>query len=406
MNVGSHEVVKESGVPTPKCSIVIPYKARLRNVQLAFEALAGQTLPRQEFEVVLGVMEHSPEFTALCQEYADRLDIVTVGCSFDWQVGRARNLALQMARGEVIVLLDVDMVVPPHFLANLWERHFADGATVCVVGQMLDYDNNNTDVGTGEPQAYAHYRELLSRLEVQGPGKADPRLRTEHVIPWSFAWTALIALPRAAVLRHGLFFDLNFHGYGVEDLEWAYRVARSGIPVRMAEDVFGIHLPHPRNVAANRDTEQVNYRYFLNKWPDVDVELAVAFGDFEANGEARKLRGELARVLPEGTGPAVVRGRLSGVDTVVIGAYLEAGGKLVLPAGLTFDDGVEPDVLPLCGLALPWTTGSVQRCVVAPTLDGLDARYRATIGKEAARVQGGLEDPARDTVPAGTAGGR
>jgi hypothetical protein len=35
-------------------------------------------------------------------------------------------------------------------------------------------------------------------------------------------------------------------------------------------------------------TERVNHLYFLSKWPDVEVELAVAFGDFEANGEAGK----------------------------------------------------------------------------------------------------------------------
>jgi hypothetical protein len=40
---------------------------------------------------------------------------------------------------------------------------------------------------------------------------------------------------------------------------------------------------------------------------------------------------------------------------------------------------------------------------MAPTFDGLDARYREVIGKEAARVQGGLDEPALVADPVGRA---
>ncbi|GAB1691173.1 glycosyltransferase family 2 protein [Krasilnikovia sp. M28-CT-15] len=371
----------------PKVSIVIPYRQRLRNIRIAFEAFARQTLPRAEFEIVLGVMEHAPDFTALCQEFSDRLDIVAVSCSYDWQVGRARNLALRMARGSVVVLLDADMAVPRRFLENLWERHFAGGQEHCVVGQMIDYDNNTADVTSAEARPYAFYADRLAELDRHGPGPADARLRTAHVIAWAFAWTALIALPRDTITRHDLFFDLNFHGYGVEDLEWAYRVSRAGVPIVMREDVFGIHLPHQRNVAANRRTEEANYRYFLGKWPSVEVELAAAFGDFEANQQLVAFRRELSEVLPSGSaGPAVVRGASAGVDTVVVGAGLGADGEVCLPVGTTFDAEPEVTVLPLAGLALPFPTGSVQRCVISPSVRGFSTRYRKHILAEAGRV--------------------
>ena len=375
----------------PKFSIIIPYKQRLHNVRLAFEALAQQSLPRGEFEVVVGAMEHSPDFTVVCQEFSDPLDIVAVGCSYQWQVGRARNLALRMARGSVVVLLDVDMVVPRRFLENLWDQHFAEGQRQCVVGQMIDYDNNGTDVVSVESRPYSYYADLLARLEEDGPGPVDARLRTKHVIPWAFAWTALVALPRAAIVQHDLVFDLKFHGYGVEDLEWAYRVSLAGIPIVMSEGVFGIHLPHQRNVAANRQTEEANYRYFLGKWPSVEVELATVFGDFQANEELPVFRRELADVLEHtSSGPAVVRGILDGVDTLVVGGSLGHAGEVALPAGMTFDES-DVTVFPLAGLALPLESGSVQRCLLLPAVGNFSTKYREAILAEAGRV-------ARETV--------
>ena len=42
-----------------KLSVCIPYKARLDNLKIALEALAQQTMHARDFEVMIGVMEHS-----------------------------------------------------------------------------------------------------------------------------------------------------------------------------------------------------------------------------------------------------------------------------------------------------------------------------------------------------------
>ncbi|WP_129840941.1 glycosyltransferase [Streptomyces sp. RFCAC02] len=363
-------------------SVVIPYRQRLANLRLALSSLAEQTLPRDEFEVVVGALDYSPEYTAMCAGFLDRLDIVSVLSPAPWQVGHARNLALRQARGDVIVCLDADMTVPPGFLAGLWERHYAYGQRVCVTGQMLDYDNNGSDVAEVTARPWEHYRAQLAALEARaaaGDGvRDDPRLGTPHVIPWAYAWTALVAVPRALVEEHGLYFDPEFHGYGVEDLEWAYRIAATGTPVVMAPDVYGIHLPHARNVAANKETETRNYRYFVRKWPGPDTELAAAFGDFEANAMAREYRAALAGAAGPGRSLAVVR---SG-DRLWIGAEADAAGGAV--TGGPFPAGAE--TLPLGGVALPFDDGGMGEVRVLPAVGRLPARYRDAVLAEARRV--------------------
>ncbi|GAB7036585.1 glycosyltransferase [Catenuloplanes niger JCM 9533] len=339
--------------------MVIPYRGRPDNLRLALSSLAEQTLAPQ---VVIGAMEYSAEYVAICREFTPALEIVSVLSAAPWKVGEARNLALRQATGEVVVLMDVDMTLPSRALENLYRRHFGYGQRVCVVGQMLDYDNNTGDVTSVVAQPWEHYRKVLDDLQAQDVVDADPRLHTPHVIPWSFAWTALIALRRDATP----FFDEAFTGYGVEDLEWAYRVSRSGTPIVMGRDLYGVHLPHVRDVAANRRTEAANYRYFLRRWPGHDVELACALGDFEANAAYP----ELLRAL----GGA----RLSVV--------LEPGD--VLTVGVPDDDPrpAARERFPIVGLALPYEDHSIAEARLLPPVLRLGSRFTGLVRAEAHRV--------------------
>ncbi|MFD8722615.1 glycosyltransferase family 2 protein [Streptomyces sp. NPDC059629] len=378
---------------TVKFSIVIPYKRRLDNLRLCFESLAEQTLNSAEFEVLVGAMEYAPEYVSLCAEFADRLTIVSVLSAAEWQITHARNLAMRQASGQVMVQLDADMALPPRFLENLYQRHFAYGQNICVIGQMLGYDNNNSDVESVDVRPFDHYRSELAALDAADRVRQDMRLHVDHVIPWAFAWTALIVLPTALVREHDLYFDEDFRGYGVEDLEWAHRICATGTPIVMAEDVYGIHLPHPRSVAGNRATEQLNYHRFVRKWPGPEVELAAAFGDFEANGMALDYRRELTAVASPGHGLAVITGQVGGQRTLVVGAVVEAG-QTQLPAGLRvpFDARPRPEMLPIAGLVLPFPERSIDVCHVLSPVSRLSDPYRKAVLGEVERV-------ARTVVP-------
>ncbi|MFI1357744.1 glycosyltransferase [Streptomyces sp. NPDC020898] len=381
-----------------KFSIVIPYKQRLDNIRLCFESLAEQTLDRSRFEVLVGAMEYSPEYVALCREFTDRLTIVSVLSADEWQITKARNLAMRQASGQVTLQLDVDMALPPRFLENLYQKHFAHGQNVCVIGQMIGYDNNNSDVDTVDVRPFSHYREQLAELDAADGVRLDMRMHVDHVIPWAFAWTALIALPTALVREHDLYFDEDFRGYGVEDLEWAHRICATGTPLVMAQDVYGIHLPHTRSIAGNRTTEKLNYRRFVRKWPGAEVELAAAFGDFEANGKVIDFRRELAAVLgADDHGLAVVAGEVGGESVLVIGAVVDAG-QTRLPAGLgvRFDAHVRPEVLPIAGLALPFSDQSIDTCYVLPPVARLSDEYRKIILGEADRVAKAVAGPVEE----------
>ena len=130
-----------------RISVVIPYKQRLESIKAVLAALADQTMDVSQFEVVVGVLEYSEDYVAMCRSFANRLRIVSVLADDDWNVSKARNLAIRQANGKVTVLLDADMVLPEHVLSTLWSEYFANGEDVCVLGQALGYSCVVEDLG-------------------------------------------------------------------------------------------------------------------------------------------------------------------------------------------------------------------------------------------------------------------
>jgi len=372
-----------------KLSVAIPYFRRLDNVELAFEALAHQTIDRSEFEVVVGAMEYCTEYISLCRQFSDRIDITSVVTARSFDIPRARNLCLRQARGRVVVQTDADTLLPPTALQNLYERHFSFAQKVCVVGQVVGYGNNNDgDVEAIEARPYAHYAPVLDELAGAFGVSRDPRFGVAHVIPWAFAWTGLIALPMDTVREHDLYFDEDFRGWGVDDLEWGYRICASGTPIVLREDVYALHVPHIRDSAANRVTEGANYHRFLRKWPSRDVELAHAIGDMAANSHYLDFLAELKRLGgDERCGFGTIRGTVGGSDVLVLGADLDDQRRVTDRRLLAlFDDRSEIEVLPLVGVGVPYEDASVDECRVLLRLDELAPQFREAVRSEAHRV--------------------
>lgn len=375
-----------------KLSVCIPYKARLDNLAIALEALARQTLSAADFEVIIGAMEYSTELIAMCSGFRDRLNLVTVCSSREFHIPRARNLAMRNAAGAVVVQIDADTMLAPDALQRLWDYCFAFGQRACAVGQVVGYDNNTGgDIESVELRPYEDHLAALQEMAAAPGWPADPRFRVEHNIPWAFAWTGLIAVPAAAVAADQLYFDESFRGWGNDDLEWGYRVCASGIPIVLRPDVYGLHLPHRRDAAANRRTGQANADRFLRKWPARDVELARLAGDTGANG----LWPDYLAAVARASGAAafgVAVGTVSGGTGLLIGVPVDDADHPVDRGYLAGFDGVAADVtiLPLTGIALPFAAGEVASCRVGPRIQRLPAGYRDAVLAEAGRVSGSV----------------
>jgi glycosyltransferase involved in cell wall biosynthesis len=372
-----------------KLSISIPYKQRLANISIVFEALANQTMKSSEFEVIIGAMEYSEEYLALCQKFTNRINIISVLSADEFSIPRARNLAMKQASGSVVVQMDADTLLPPTALQNLYDKHFAFGQNICVVGQVVGYGNNTDgDVEDVKTQPYKKYKDAFTELENSKENPRDPRFQVDHIIPWAFGWTGLIALPLATVHKHGLYFDEDFKGWGVEDLEWSYRICKNTIPIVLCKDVYAIHLPHKRNSAAYHKMGLENFRRFLRKWPYLDVELVCAFNDIKANelflyfiNDMRKVCGKEGNIL------GIIHGPKQGKDVLVVGTILNEEYQVIDSSIKNFfDDWSRVEVLPLVGMALPYLDKEVHECFILPPVTQLLDKFGEIIKEEIKRI--------------------
>ncbi len=376
-----------------KFSVVIPYRRRLDNIRVVFQSLTEQTMDPSQFEVIVGAIEYSEEFVRLCQEFTDRLTIMAVMSAGEWNVCRARNLAMRQVSGQVVVILDADMAIPPRLLERLSSEYFTQGREICVLGRAAGYDDTLTksDMRSASMLPFGHYRELLSELEQNGGVVEDLRDDIEDPpLPWTLVWGGLVALPAVLVGQHGLTFDEGFTGWGAEDQELGYRIQAAGIPIELAKDIFGLHLPHERDIAFQEKFSKVNQRYFLTKWPSLGVESWRRFSWHEVNLIYRNIQEEVTRCAGgSGRTLGVAWGVVEGNEVLVVGAVLDEEHRLIgqeVPA--IFDGETPREVLPLAGFALPYDDLQFQECHVMPPAYCLSERYREAVLAEAGRVAG------------------
>jgi GT2 family glycosyltransferase len=367
-----------------RVSVVIPYFRRLRNLRLVLAALAEQDLARGEFEVVVGSLEHCSELAALLGEFSGRVDVRCVCVAEPWNVARARNLALHAVEGDIVQLLDADMLLPRGYLRRLIAR-FQACASQVLVGQMLNYDEGADVHGFGEHD-FGFYRDRFLAREDRAGLPPDIRWTIEQPLPWALCWTAAIALPRTALQGSQLYFDTRFKGWGVEDTEWGFRLTQAGLPIVFADDLWAIHLPHPRNVASNHHDEALNFDRFLRKWPCFDVEVVAAFGDVKGNLRYRDLQDEASRVRGAADELGVVEFAARDGAALAIGA-VRAAGRLANPElDATLAAASPCKLLPIFGFRLPYDSSSIARVEVLSTLRRAPAALQELVKSEAQRV--------------------
>ncbi len=198
---------------TLRLSVVVPTYNRRNSLLRLLEALAGQSFPADELEVLVvddGSSDGSPTVAremAAAMPYTMRvLDQPHGGPA------RARNLGVQEARGWGVVFLDDDVVPYP----DLLERHAAalgrPEDTTVVVGPMLPPDGWRRPawIRWEEAMLDKQYRAMLA-----GAYSCTPRQ----------FYTGNASLPRALFLTAGGF-DPRF--LRAEDVELAFRLADHG----------------------------------------------------------------------------------------------------------------------------------------------------------------------------------
>jgi glycosyltransferase involved in cell wall biosynthesis len=282
-------------------SVVVLCYQQHWTARLALTALRAQRFDGI-WEVIVADDGSSADTVARLLPLLDELD---VPARVVWQQHRgnreqrARNNAIQLARGRSLLFLDGDTVPSRELVA----RHAAEQASgPALVAGARRWVNREMDLA-GFPEPDATALERLTRLERSADPITSRREERETEIrarlhssayPWRVCYACHLSVPWSPELR----FDETLTGWGPSDMELAARlVERHGYPVRYLQDLVAWHV-ETGGLSSNvfrrgRHEEIVRYMQntfaFLARHPDpvLEAEETAAWGRFMLDDQDR-----------------------------------------------------------------------------------------------------------------------
>lgn len=132
-------------------SVVIPAYNQRERLRLVLCGLEGQSLPAECFEILV-VDDGSTDGTAEMLAQLGMANLQVLGLGIHQGRNPARNLGIEAARGELVVLLDGDALPAPDLLERYWEafEQFGKRTVLCGFHYTLADMEYFQDPQTGE----------------------------------------------------------------------------------------------------------------------------------------------------------------------------------------------------------------------------------------------------------------
>lgn len=239
-----------------KIAVIIPVYNRSSELRLVLDSLTKQTLPREEFQVIIADDGSAEDIQAVLSEYP--LDITYRHQPDEgFRVSAARNLGADAATAEILLYNDNGIMLAEDNLQKHVDFHVQHGPATVVLGNMLGTDSYSKT--TEEIRAVLDHMPLATAIQVLHTmeGAKDGReyfldINGEAVydwpIPWHPVWGGHFSVNRGFVTTHHIRWNEQFKSWGCEDIEYGIQLVDAGAQVHFARDIIAVHYPTP-----NRD---------------------------------------------------------------------------------------------------------------------------------------------------------
>jgi len=259
-----------------RATVVIPTFNRARRLTELLECLMtqGEALAR-----VVVCDDGSTDDTAeVVRSFAKHLPVQYARQEHrGFRAGQARNLGIMRAVGDVIIFVDDDVLVAPDFVAHHLAAHGdAKRPRIAVGYRSRAFALREASNGGGKARriAWDDFADAEADDRVIDVGPHGEGIAT-HPTPWFFVYSCNFSITRSETTPT---FDESFVGWGMEDIEFGYRLHKMGYEVVAAPGARVLHIEdtHPRDpfrcevrtIEPVYDTYVRNSIHFMDKYPD------------------------------------------------------------------------------------------------------------------------------------------
>ncbi len=244
----------------PKISVVIPTYNGASTLTATVDSLFKQSISLSDYEVI-AINNNSTDST---EEVLKTLKQKYPEFKYFFQpiqgVAPTRNKGAQLAKADIILFLDDDMIVSKELLAQhikSREKHF---------GTVLGYFE--TDWKQKKDK-------FLDFLEESGHQNVF-NFKDGDIVSYKYFYTGNISVQREYFEKVGGF-DENFPGPGVEDIDLGYRMYCYGDRIMFNKKASSLHLYYPDLKTFKSKKYKIGnpLSYFLEKFPNMKRQFVI-----------------------------------------------------------------------------------------------------------------------------------
>lgn len=259
-------------------SVVIPHYNAHNLLARCIASLESQSYPSELVEVIVSDdgSDHFPCTSELVNDSS--LDVKIIKQErFGFRASSARNRAIEIASGEVIICLDADMIPVGNFIESHM-RYFHVSKQVATIGprKFIDVSHVPREQVVSLRESFRLCPDVASVSNHGYPldGRL-PYLENFHheSKPYWFFYSCNVAFRRHTALEVGLF-DEDFDGqWGYEDIDFGYRLFKAGCLMVYVPQALAFHQENTVTSRSKRsDDGEVNFKKLLTKWPELEDE--------------------------------------------------------------------------------------------------------------------------------------
>lgn len=270
---------------SPFVSVCIPARNSEDCIGYTIENLLNQRYPTDRFEIIIGNNASTDSTVEIVDSYRYRHNIKMISVGENGQ-SRAygRNRCLEIARGEIVIFIDSDILVCDAFVDKHVRAHQSHSAALVagyVYGKLHVFGKDDdegkrlmTSSITGHhtllasKQKYKDSREFYECID----NNLDYQVITGRPDAWRAFWSCNVSARRKDLLDLGGF-DETFTGWGLEDEELGYRFLQNGRELVFTKKAWAYHVPHAANERKNYAGFKHNLNCFFGRHRTADIEL-------------------------------------------------------------------------------------------------------------------------------------
>ncbi len=248
-----------------RASVVITCKNKAPVLPVVLERISKQT--RRPDLVVIADDASTDEsvdiFLNKCQEFGLAHIVAALPPGDNYRLNTIRNLGFEAALDGLVMLIDGDVVLSPVYIERHIQQHLRHRHIVSM-GPRFEY-------GTGDQGGPINF--------MWGYGAEQQGLAADGYLPaWQRAHGGL-CVPRATWKAIGGF-DEGYNGtYGIDDLDFLFRLFLAGVFPICDFEAYCIHIPHDTLFGGGGRDSSGNIAYFCRKY-DVPESVLVDPIDF------------------------------------------------------------------------------------------------------------------------------